>query len=131
MIKVRKLVKTFARIRYDAADSMFDNFEYDGTTFGKNWKSQCARDKIYYTIASHYLGAIGIFDVDSSITYDDALAPLVDMQMSGIKRLKLPEDFNLEYNRNDYNACKDLTSMIKKVYDDLYKAIEILDKEAT
>lgn len=130
MIKVRKLVKTFARIRYDAADSMFDNFEYDGTTFGKSWKSQCAKDKIYYTIASHYLGTIGSLDADASITYEDALAPLLDMQIDGIKRLKFPEDFNLEYNRNDYNACKDLTSMIKNVYDDLYKAIKILDQNS-
>lgn len=131
MIKVQKLVKTFARIRYEAADSMFDNFEYDGTTLDKHWKTQCAKDKIYYTIASHYLGAIGVFNVDTSITYEDALAPLVDMQMNGIKRLKLPEDFNLEYNSNDYDACKDLTSLIKNVYDNLYKTIKILDKEST
>lgn len=130
MIKIRKLVKTFARIRYDAADSMFDNFEYDGTTFDKHWKTQCAKDKIYYTIASHYLGTIGSLNVDSSITYEDAMAPLLDMQMDGIKRLRLPEDFNLEYNNNDYNASKDLTSMIKNVYDDLYKAIKVLEQNS-
>ena len=129
MIKVRKLVKTFARIRYDAADSMFDNFEYDGTTFDKHWKTQCTKDKIYYTIASHYLGTIGSLDSEASITYDDALAPLLDMQIDGIKRLKFPEDFNLEYNSNDYNACKDLTNMIKNAYDDFYKAIKVLDKQ--
>lgn len=130
MIKVKKLVKTFARIRYDAADSMFDNFEYDGTTLDKHWKNQCAKDKIYYMIASHYLGTIGGLDADASITYDDAMAPLLDMQIDGIKRLRLPEDFNLEYNNNDYNASKDLTSMIKKVYNDLYKAIEVLEQNS-
>jgi hypothetical protein len=130
MIKIRKLVKTFARIRYDAADSMFDNFEYDGTTLDKHWKTQCAKDKIYYTIASHYLGTIGGLDADASITYDDAMAPLLDMQIDGIKRLRLPEDFNLEYNSNDYNASKDLTSMIKNVYDDLYKAIKVLEQNS-
>lgn len=129
MIKVEKLVKTFARIRYDAADSMFDNFEYDGTTLDKSWKNQCAKDKIYYTIASHYLGTIGSLDVDSSIAYEDALAPLLDMQMDGIKRLKFPEDFNLEYNTKDYSIWKDLISMITNVYNDLYKAIEVLDKQ--
>jgi hypothetical protein len=130
MIKIRKLVKTFARIRYDAADSMFDNFEYDSTTLDKSWKNQCAKDKIYYTIASHYLGTIGSLDADASITYEDAMAPLLDMQIDGIKRLRLPEDFNLEYNSNDYNASKDLTSMIKNVYDDLYKAIKVLEQNS-
>ena len=130
MIKIRKLVKTFARIRYDAADSMFDNFEYDSTTLDKSWKNQCAKDKIYYTIASHYLGTIGSLDADASITYEDAMAPLLDMQIDGIKRLRLPEDFNLEYNNNDYNASKDLTSMIKNVYDDLYKAIKVLEQNS-
>ena len=130
MIKVRKLVKTFARICYDAADSMFDNFEYDGTTLDRHWKTQCAKDKIYYTIASHYLGTIGSLDANASITYDDAMAPLLDMQIDGIKRLRLPEDFNLEYNSNDYNASKDLTSMIKNVYDDLYKAIKVLEQNS-
>lgn len=129
MIKVRKLVKTFARIRYDAADSMFDNFEYDGTTLDKHWKSQCAKDKIYYTIASHYLGTIGSLDADASITYEDALAPLLDMQIDGIKRLKFPEDFNLEYNTKDYSIWKHLSSMITNVYNDLYKALEVLDKQ--
>jgi hypothetical protein len=131
MIKVKKLVSVFMSIKNDSADSMFDNFEYDGTTLDRHWKAQCAKDKIYYTIASHYLGAIGSLDAEASITYYDAMAPLVDMGMSGIKRLSLPEDFNLEYNSNDYDACKELTDMIKKVYDDLYKAIEILDKEST
>lgn len=131
MIKVRKLVSAFMSIKNDAADSMFDNFEYDGTTLDRHWKAQCAKDKIYYTIASHYLGTIGSLDTEASITYYDAMAPLVDMGMSGIKRLSLPEDFNLEYNSNDYNACKELTDMIKKVYNDLYKTIEILDKEST
>lgn len=131
MIKVRKLVSAFMSIKNDAADSMFDNFEYDGTTLDRHWKAQCAKDKIYYTIASHYLGTIGSLDAEASITYYDAMAPLVDMGMSGIKRLSLPEDFNLEYNSNDYNVCKELTDMIKKVYNDLYKTIEILDKEST
>lgn len=129
MIKVKKLVKTFARIRYDAADSMFDNFEYDSTTFDKHWKTQCAKDKIYYTIACHYLGTIGTLDIDSSITYDDAMAPLLDMQVDGIKRLKFPEDFNLNYNSKDYSVWKYLTEMIKNAYDDLYKAIKVLDNQ--
>lgn len=95
MIKVRKLVSAFMSIKNDAADSMFDNFEYDGTTLDRHWKAQCAKDKIYYTIASHYLGTIGSLDAEASIAYYDAMAPLVDMGMSGIKRLSLPEDFNL------------------------------------
>lgn len=127
MIKVRKLVKTFARIRYAAADSMFDSFEYDGT-FDKNWKTHCAKYKIYYTITSHYLGVIGSLEADASITYDDALAPLLDMQIDGIKRLKFPEDFNLECNTKDY---KNLSSMIANIHNDLCKAIEVLDKQVS
>lgn len=129
MIKVRKLVSAFLTIKNDAADSMFDNFEYDGTTFDKDWKAQCVKDKIRYTIASHYLGTISSLDVDASIAYADAMKPLFDMQMSGIKRLLIPSDFNLEYNKRDFNAFRNLNYIITVAYLDMYKTIESLDDE--
>ena len=127
MIKVRKLVSAFLSIKNDAADSMFDNFEYDGTTFDKDWKAQCVKDKIRYTIASHYLSTISSLDVDASITYADAMVPLFDMQLTGIKRLMFPKDFNLEYNT--HSTYRYLISMIANTYNDLYKTINDLAKQ--
>lgn len=129
MIKVRELVSAFMSIKNDAADSMFDNFECDATTLDKHWKMQCCKDKISYTIASHYLGTISSFDIESSISYADALAPLFDMQIDGIKRLQFPADFNLTYNMLDHEMSKSLYEIITDTYRNMYKTIESLDDE--
>lgn len=129
MIKVRKLVSAFLTIKNNAADSMFDNFEYDGTLYSIRWKTQCAKDKIRYTIASHYLGVISSLNADASISYINAMEPLFDMQLSGIKRLLFPSDFNLEYNKRDFNAVRNLNWLITVAYLDMYKTIESLDDE--
>ena len=129
MIKVRELVSAFMSIKNDAADSMFDNFECDATTLDKHWKMQCCKDKISYTIASHYLGAISSFDIESSISYGDAMAPLFDMQLDGIKRLQFPADFNLTYNMLDHEMSKSLYEIITDTYRNMYKTIESLDDE--
>lgn len=128
MIKVRELVSAFISIKNDAADSMFDNFECDATTLDKHWKMQCCKDKISYTIASHYLGTISSLDVES-ISYDKAMAPLFDMQIDGIKRLHIPEDFNLVYNMLDHELSKSLYEAITDTYRYMYKIIESLDDE--
>lgn len=129
MIKVREIVSAFMSIKNDAADSMFDNFECDATTLDKHWKMQCCKDKISYTIASHYLGAISSFDIESSISYGDAMAPLFDMQLDGIKRLQFPADFNLTYNMLDHEMSKSLYEIITDTYRNMYKTIESLDDE--
>lgn len=129
MIKLRDLVSAFMTIKNDAADSMFDNFECDATTLDKHWKMQCCKDKISYTIASHYLGAISSFDIESSISYGDAMAPLFDMQLDGIKRLQFPADFNLTYNMLDHEMSKSLYEIITDTYRNMYKTIESLDDE--
>ena len=129
MIKVENLVKAFLSIKTEAADSMFDNFECDATTLDKHWKMQCCKDKISYTIASHYLSTISSLDVESSITYDNAMAPLFDMQIDGIKRLQFPADFNLVYNMLDHELSKSLYEIITDTYRHMYKIIESLDDE--
>lgn len=129
MIKLRDLVSAFMTIKNDATDSMFDNFECDATTLDKHWKMQCCKDKISYTIASHYLGAISSFDIESSISYGDAMAPLFDMQLDGIKRLQFPADFNLTYNMLDHEMSKSLYEIITDTYRNMYKTIESLDDE--
>ena len=129
MIKVENLVKAFLSIKTEAADSMFDNFECDATTLDKHWKMQCCKDKISYTIASHYLSTISSLDVESSITYDNAMAPLFDMQIDGIKRLQFPTDFNLVYNMLDHELSKSLYEIITDTYRHMYKIIESLDDE--
>lgn len=129
MIKVRELVSAFMSIKNDAADSMFDNFECDATTLDKHWKMQCCKDKISYTIASHYLGTISSLNIESSISYQDAMLPLFDMQMVGIKRLLFPSDFNLAYNLHDFEMSRSLTGIITDTYLYMYKTIESLDDE--
>lgn len=129
MIKVRKLVSAFMSIKNEAADDMFDNFECDATTLDKHWKMQCCRDKISYTIASHYLGTISSLDIESSISYENAMAPLFDMQLVGIKRLLFPSDFNLAYNLHDFEMSRSLTGIITDTYLYMYKTIESLDDE--
>lgn len=129
MIKVRKLVSAFMSIKNEAADDMFDNFECDATTLDKHWKMQCCRDKISYTIASHYLGTISSLNIESSISYQDAMLPLFDMQLAGIKRLLFPSDFNLAYNLHDFEMSRSLTGIITDTYLYMYKTIESLDDE--
>ena len=129
MIKVRNLVSAFMSIKNEAADSMFDNFECDATTLDKHWKMQCCKDKIGYTIASHYLSTISSLNIESSISYQDAMLPLFDMQLVGIKRLLFPSDFNLAYNLHDFEMSRSLTGIITDTYLYMYKTIESLDDE--